>query len=290
MNGPAGADVTGFGVGEVRAVRTFRLGRDGGLYPLYDDRAWTAGVNTAWCKRDARHAAPEPDCRCGLYAYGHQVWCRAQPPSRSVLAVVAVSGAVEVATRGVRAEYGRIEAVWLHRRVSDELCEAVRVRYPRVPVVRDREALLRRFPLTVLEGYRAPRLTGRTLQRVMWLLGALAGLVLLIGCLPAEQLITSRFGALVWTAAVAVTCLAVVTGLGMRSAAVGTAAVVGLGWMLTTTAQGAAAMWLSRVPLLVAAVLCALVWCELAAVGRTVPGRRQVIVRSVTARLRRRLS
>lgn len=110
----------------------------------------------------------------------------------------------------------------------------------------------------------------------------LAGLVVLIGCLPADRLITDRPGALVWTAAVALTCLTAVTGLAMRSAAVGTAGVVGLGWMLTTTADGAEAMWLSRVPLLVAAVLCALVWCEPAAVGRTVPGRRQVLLRRVT--------
>lgn len=144
MSAPDAAGCGGFGVGEVRAIRTFRLGRDGGLYSLYDDRAWTPGVNTAWCKRDRRHAAPEPDCR-GFYAYGHQVWTRAQPPSRSVLAVVAVWGALEVATRGVRAEHARIEAVWLHRRVGDELVEAVRGRYPQVQVVRERPALLRRL-------------------------------------------------------------------------------------------------------------------------------------------------
>ena len=57
----------------------------------------------------------------------------------------------------------------------------------------------------------------------------LAGLVGLIACLPAEQLITSRVGALVWTTAAALACLTVLTGLGMRSAAVGTAGMIGLG-------------------------------------------------------------
>jgi hypothetical protein len=49
-------------------------------------------------------------------------------------------------------------------------------------------------------------------------------------------------------------------------------------------------MWLSRAPLLVAAGVCAAIWWDLAAVGRTIPGRRQMILRRVTARLRRRLS
>ncbi len=241
VNGPAGPDVAAYAVGQVRVVRTFRLGRDGGLYPLYDDRPWTAGVNTAVCKRDRRHAAPDPDCRCGLYGYGHQVWTRAQPPSRSVLAVVAVWGALEVATRGVRAEQGRIEAVWLHPRVSRQLTEAMRRRYPQVHLVRERSVLLRRYPLTALEGYRQPRLTGRALHTVTAVLAVLAVLVGLIGCLPAEQLIINRSGAIVWTTAVALACLTVVVGLGMRSAAVGTAGMIGLGWMLTTSADGAAA-------------------------------------------------
>jgi hypothetical protein len=163
----------------------------------------------------------------------------------------------------------------------------MRLRYPQVPVVREQAMLLRRYPLTVLEGYQRPRLTGRALHAVTVVLAAL---VVQIGCLPAEQLITSRPGALVWTTAVALACLTVLAGLGMRSAAVGTAGMIGLGWMLTTSADGAAAMWLSRVPLLVAAGSCAAIWWDLAAVGRAIPGRRQLILRRVTGRLRRRLS
>ena len=80
----------------------------------------------------------------------------------------------------------------------------------------------------------------------------------------------------------------VLTGLGMRSAAVGTAGMIGLGWMLTTSSVGAAGLWLSRLPLMLAAGLCAAVWWDLAAVGRSIPGRRQLILRQATARLRRR--
>lgn len=129
----------------------------------------------------------------------------------------------------MRAEHGRLQAVWLHRRVPDHLVQAVQARYPDVEVLRDRDALLQRHPLTALEGYRAPRLAGHRRQVVGWLLAALAALVVLIGCLPADQLIVNRPGAVLWTASVAVVCLTLVTGLGMRSPAAAAAGMVGLG-------------------------------------------------------------
>ena len=33
-------------IGEIRALRTFRIGPDGKLYPLYSDTAWVDGTNT----------------------------------------------------------------------------------------------------------------------------------------------------------------------------------------------------------------------------------------------------
>ncbi|MDP9094257.1 MAG: hypothetical protein M3N95_15310 [Actinomycetota bacterium] len=36
-------------VGEIRALRTFRIGPGGLLYPLFSDHAWTDGTNTAEC-------------------------------------------------------------------------------------------------------------------------------------------------------------------------------------------------------------------------------------------------
>lgn len=279
-----------FAVGEVRAIRTFRLGRDGGLYPLYADRAWAPGENTAACKRGHEHVAPAPDCRCGFYAYGDLTWTVAQPPAVRVLAVVALWGSLEVATRGVRAQHGRLQAVWLHRRVPDQLARAVRDRYPDVEVLCDRAALLQRHPLTTLEGYRPPRLAGRRRKVVSRLLALLAALVLLVGCLPADELIVNALGAIVWTAAVAVVCATLVAGLGMRSPAVAAAGMVGLGWMLTTTGDGAATVWATRLPLLAGGLLSAVLWLDLAAVGRPIPRRRQLALRRAVARLRRRLA
>jgi hypothetical protein len=34
-------------VGEIRAVRSFRVGPDGALYPLFSDQAWVDGANIA---------------------------------------------------------------------------------------------------------------------------------------------------------------------------------------------------------------------------------------------------
>jgi len=282
--GPGGA-ADSYAVGEVRAIRTFRVGRDGGLYPLYTDRPWSAGENTAVCRRRP-HTAPDRDCRCGFYAYGHPVWTVAQPPSRSVLAVVALWGGVEIATRGVRAGYGRIEGLWLHHRVPAGVVRAVQERYPQVAVHRDRGALLTDHPLTVLAGYRQPRLLGRRRQVVSVAAAALTAAVLLVGALPARQLITSPETALLWSAATGAVCLTAVAGLALRSAATVTAGVVGLGWMVSSTgADELGAVWLSRVPLLLAVVGCALVWWDLAAVGRPIPRRRRAVLRRVAARL-----
>lgn len=278
-----------FAVGEVRAIRTFRLGRDGGLYPLYEDRAWSPGGNTAACKRGREHADPDSDCRCGFYAYGDLTWTVAQPPAARVLAVVALWGSLEVATRGVRAKHGRLQAVWLHRRVPDHLARAVRARYPDVEVLRDRDALVQRHPLTALEGYRGPRLAGHARRVVSRLLAVLAALVLLVGCLPAAQFIVNAPGAIIWRTAVAVVCMTLVAGLGMRSPAVAAAGMVGLGWMLFTTGDGVATVWVTRLPLLAGGLLSAVLWLDLAAVGRPIPRRRQVALRRAVARLRRHL-
>ena len=187
----------------------------------------------------------------------------------------------------MRAEHGRLQALWLHRRVPDHLVQAVRARYPDVEVLRECDALLRRHPLTALEGYRGPRLAGHPRQVASRLLAAL---VVLIGCLPANQLIVNAPCAVLWTAAVAVVCMTLVAGLAMRSPAVGAAGMVGLGWVLTTTGNSAEAVWVTRLPLLAGALLSAVLWLDLAAVGRPIPRPRQVVVRGVVARLRRHLA
>lgn len=57
-------------------VRTFRVGADGGLYPVNSSTAWTEGWNTATCARGRDHAPPDPDCRCGFYVYAHPIGLR----------------------------------------------------------------------------------------------------------------------------------------------------------------------------------------------------------------------
>lgn len=59
------------GVGVVRAIRTFRIGHDGGLYPVNTATTWTLGWNVATCARGRAHTPPDPDCRCGFYVYFH---------------------------------------------------------------------------------------------------------------------------------------------------------------------------------------------------------------------------
>ncbi len=102
-------------VGQIRALRTFRIGPDGALYPLFSKEPWEDGVNTARCLRKDRppHPGPDPDCTCGFYAYGGEQWVGEHPQSRHVLAVVACWGRIIAGTRGLRAEHFRIEALWL---------------------------------------------------------------------------------------------------------------------------------------------------------------------------------
>jgi hypothetical protein len=57
------------GIGDVRMVRTFRVGPDGHLFPVNSARAWTDGWNHAACGRGLSHTPPDPDCRCGFYVY-----------------------------------------------------------------------------------------------------------------------------------------------------------------------------------------------------------------------------
>ena len=65
---------------------------------------------------------------------------------------------------------------------------------------------------------------------------------------------------------------------------------VGLGWMLTTSGDGAAAVWGTRLPLLAGGLLSAVLSLDLAAVGRPVPRRHQIALRRAVARLRRHLA
>src|SRR5690349_4179321 len=93
-------------VGESRALRSLRIGRGGGLHPLFSDTPWGAGTNTAVCLREPPvwHDGPDRDCTCGLQAYGSGEATAEYPHGRHVLAVVACWGRVIAGTRGLRTE------------------------------------------------------------------------------------------------------------------------------------------------------------------------------------------
>jgi hypothetical protein len=159
-------EVEAVGVGDVRMVRTFRIGPAGQLYPVNSIDAWADGWNTARCGRGKTHAPPGPNCRCGFYLYSDPAYALAQPPARQVMAAVATHGAMEIGSRGARASRARVEALWLGPRVSDQLAQAVRERYPTVTVFRDRTAMDQLFPLTHLDGFVKPRVSERTRRRL----------------------------------------------------------------------------------------------------------------------------
>jgi hypothetical protein len=188
-------------VGEIRAVRSFRIGPAGGLYALFSDAAWVEGPNTARCMHlrspdDApAHAAPNPECTCGFYAYGSDAASAEHPHGRHVLAVVACWGRVIAGTRGLRAEHCRIEALWLSGTVPEHLVALVRERHPSIPLYRDRARMLADHPPTVLDCYELPEFGRPRSER--WLWAAALGAVL-VGLLPADRLGGSHMAGVLW--------------------------------------------------------------------------------------------
>ena len=186
-------------VGQVRALRTFRIGPDGGLYPLFSNERWRDGPNTARCSRkdSAPHRSPDPECTCGFYAYGAEQWVSEHPISRHVLAVVSCWGRIIAGTRGVRAEHSRIEALWLSAAVPADLVELIIRAHPSVTVHRDRSRMLAEHPLTELDCYEpAGRGGGRSAGRMWW---AAAISAASLGVLPPDWLGGARSAAVLWT-------------------------------------------------------------------------------------------
>jgi hypothetical protein len=192
-------------VGEIRAVRTFRIGPGGVLYPLFTDTPWTDGANTARCKmsdpetvRRQPHATPEPDCTCGFYAYASESAARENAHAQHVLAVVSCWGHVIAGTRGIRAEHARIEAVWMSGAVPSDLAAMVATRYPTAAVFADKVTMLATHPPSVLDCYLAEPLYGRRGTRVALRLGVAVALVL--GLLPPHWLSSNHDARMVWAA------------------------------------------------------------------------------------------
>lgn len=173
------ADVAEPLVGEIRAIRGFDLSDDGLLFPIGRAGApWTPSVNTARCLLVPSHTAPVPGCRCGFYAYLHPDWAE----HGAILGVVSAWGDTIVGTRGIRAQYARIEAVCLPSDVPAEVRAAVQRRYPGIVVLDSTKAMLARFPLSRLPGVRRPLLRGAVSAPTptgRWVIHAIVAAILL---------------------------------------------------------------------------------------------------------------
>jgi hypothetical protein len=242
-------------VGEIVGLRTFRVDESGLLLPLYSNRAWYDGRNTALCApptgergRDD-HPVPSPDCQCGFYAYGSERAAARNRHTRYVQAIVSCWGGVVAGTQGVRAEHARVDAIWLHPNAPHWAQSRVAGRYPSARIYSDRRQMLTERPLSRLDCYeeRAPR---HLPARVGGAVGATA--LLGLGLLPASTL---RGSALLWTAwlAAAATLAALVLWLllsardiGHRAAALITAGA--LAWVVAPLFGPPG--WLLRAPLL----------------------------------------
>ncbi len=173
--------------GEIRAVRTFDLRSDGSLWPVvHADRPWAPGVNEAQCR--IHRPAGAAGCRCGYWAYGTPRALRDQFAARNVAAVISCWGRATPGTRGLRAQFARIEALWLSRRVPAGLRLRVADAYPGVPIFDDRDAMLATYPPTVLPSYRLPGRPRATVRLARGLVLAMIAATLLLGVLPRDVL------------------------------------------------------------------------------------------------------
>lgn len=140
-------------VGEIRAVRTFRLSHDGSLLPVaHGSVPWSDGPNTACCER-GDHTPAAPGCSCGFYAYGTLPAASRHAQARRVLAVVACWGRVIPGTLGLRAQHARIEAIWVSSRAKRRYVALVRRRYPSAALYRSRRKMIRQHQPTRLDSY-----------------------------------------------------------------------------------------------------------------------------------------
>src|ERR1700744_1631504 len=114
-------------VGEVRAIRTFRVGTGGRLCSLSSEHAWPDGTMTAQCPI-GDHDPAAAECTCGLYAFASAEIARQDPHAAHVLAVVACWGRIVAGTRGLRGQHARIEAIWLSGAVPEQLVGEVTAR------------------------------------------------------------------------------------------------------------------------------------------------------------------
>jgi hypothetical protein len=247
-------------VGEIVGVRAFRVDDSGLLLPLQSEDCWYDGVNAAVCAPPTgdrrRHSDPVPadHCECGFYAYGSVTAAGRCRGARYVQAVISCWGGVVAGTQGVRAQYARIDAIWLHPAAPTWLRRLVAARYPSVRIYADVDAMFAEHPLTELPCYQR-RARRRPLPAVATVLGLAATLA--IGVLPAHTLHAHQLLWVAWVAALA-GAGAVTTWLAVGARGIGhVAAAVLMGGVLLWLVAPLLGLagWLLRVPLL----RCALV-------------------------------
>jgi hypothetical protein len=240
-------------VGEIVALRTFRVDESGLLLPLYASQVWYDGTNTAVCapptgdtvRRGHRVAAP--DCECGFYAYGTEQAAAGNRHMRFVQAVVSCWGSVVAGTQGVRAEYARVDAIWLADAVPRWVRSRIAQTYPSARIYSDRVLMLADHPLSRLPCYEPP--SGHRLASRAGTAGVGAA-VLALGLLPSSWLVGTLW--YLWLAAVLATAALVLWllvgshGTGHLAAAM----VVGgvLAWLAAP--MFGVAGWLLRLPVL----------------------------------------
>lgn len=241
-------------VGEVYALRTFRINTDDGtLVPIAQPaeyRAWADGSVTATCARGRDHLAPDEGCRCGVYAFGSVAEiARQYGQGQRILAVVACHGKIIAGTKGIRAQHARVVALWLSPGLSATLRSAVTARYPQVPLFSSKAAMLAEFPPSQLETYATPRPFVRKVLEVVGFVAVILGLgVLAYDGRPVGEM----WQALALLVALSGGALSLCASLGIRS--IGSrAAVAGFGIMILCLALAVRGMpaGLAAVPLLV---------------------------------------
>lgn len=243
-------------VGEVVGLRTFRVDESGLLLPLYSTLSWYDGPNTATCapptgeRPRSDHLVPAPDCECGFYAYGTEQAARQNRHMRYVQAVVSCWGDVVAGTHGVRAQYARIDAIWLHPNVPSWARHRVATRYPSARIYADRAAMLAEHPLSRLDCYDdAPAPRNRFGPPWLWLAGLLT---LALGALPSGTL---HAATVLWWAWLSISALLAASAgwllVGAQTAGHRAAALLALGvlgWVLSPVFGWPG--WLLRLPLL----------------------------------------
>lgn len=152
-------EVLDVAVGEVRAIRSFKIRDDGALLSLTYSAAppWQAELpceeNVATCDSPERHAAAAANCTCGFYAYGHPGWGQEYQQFTHVQAVISCYGQMTYGTKGLRAQKAWIDALWLGPQVSLQVEDIIRDKNPQLVIYRDRDQMLVDYPLTQLPTY-----------------------------------------------------------------------------------------------------------------------------------------